>query len=201
MTKKLSIIALMGLSVVLAGCSLPGTPDPQIVAQTQLLTDMQTQISTLLSGMDDLRTQNAQLSGALLKISAYVDAQTPTTAPTHNAPSLFDPSLMGTGADSTGMNVLELTVPQPSDLTGTVSTGENDISTGVKIDIPMGTGSVDHTWSIEVSTGHSITGSVDTGASSSTTKTSLLEELKKASKKSPKVSSGTDTSKGTGSSL
>ena len=186
----------MWLSVVLAGCSLPGTPDPQIAAQTQLLTDMQTQISTLLSGMDDLRTQNTQLSGALLKISAYVDTQTPVTAPTHNAPSLFDPSLMGTGADSTGMNVPELTVPQLSDLTGTVSTGEKDTSTGVNIDSSIVTGSLDHTWSTQV-----ITGSIDTWSSSSTTKTSLLEELKKASKKSSKTNSGTNTNKGTGSSL
>ena len=169
MTKKLSIIALMGLGVVLAGCSVPGTQDPQIVAQTQMIQQMQTQITLLLSGVDTLKAENAQLSGMLAKVTAYVDTQTQTQVITsHGSAPLLDSGSIETGLVDTGI---------VENLSGT----QDD------------TGAM--TWVVEVNTGGTIdTGIVATisGSKDNSGTKSVLDELKKASE-SKKVKAKTGT--------
>jgi outer membrane murein-binding lipoprotein Lpp len=162
MTKKLSIIALMGLSVVLAGCSLPGTQDPQIAAQTQMIQQMQIQINSLLSGVDTLKAENAQLSGMLAKVTSYVDTQTQTQAiTTHGSAPLLDSGSIDTGLVDTGI---------VATTSGSLDTLE--AMTGVVVD----TGIVP-----------TISGSKDNSGTKS-----VLDELKKASEaKKIKAKTGT----------
>ena len=169
MTKKLSIIALMGLSVVLAGCSLPGTQDPQIAAQTQMIQQMQIQINSLLSGVDTLKAENAQLSGMLAKVTSYVDTQTQTQAiTTHGSAPLLDSGSIDTGLVDTGVVA---TTSGSQDTLGTM-TGTIEIDTGVITD----TGIVP-----------TISGSKDNSGTKS-----VLDELKKASEaKKIKAKTGT----------
>lgn len=170
MNKKLGIFSLISLSALtLSGCTIPGVPDPQEVAdQTRMLVEMQQQMSNVLSGMQALQQQNDQMSGVLLKLEAYIEAQKASmekeNTAIHGVADPSDPMLFGGTGSSNG---------QPS--TGWLS-------------------AFDFGW--EVFNGEIDTGSiVSTGSSEpvlSGESRSILEELKKAANK--KNGSGDHTS-------
>ncbi len=183
------------MSTLLAGCTIPGLPDPQqVVDQTRMLTEMQQQMGVLLSGMDTLRQENSQMSGVIAQIYANQQANTTTSSPdkSHGSASLFGPN--GeiipplSGSELTGLEI-----PLVESITGAM-TGH--------IEIPaIDTGSI-ASWSIEswttmpeiaipeVNTGVISTGIIDRGVINTGTSgvstgkvsdaTLLLNEIKKA---------------------
>ena len=163
--KKLWIFTLIWLSTLLVGCTIPGIPDPQqVVDQTRMLTEMQQQMTDLLSGMNALQQQNLQMSGMLAKLESYIESQKTATedTETHGAASLSDLRLFGwSGSFEDFGSWLGLPIA--------------DMSWGV---VAESTNTGDALWIESI-----------TDSWSSSSKNLLLEELKKASLKKS-ISSG-----------
>lgn len=117
MIKKLSIIAVAGLSIFLAGCSLPG--DEQAAQQTVILANMQQQMVDLLSGMDALRAENGKLSGVLIQMQEYIDKENKVAEAlqdaTHGSASLFDSGMdiiFNYSGDTQPLTGLDIPLPE-----------------------------------------------------------------------------------------
>ena len=114
MIKKLSIIAVAGLSIFLAGCSLPG--DEQAAQQTVILANMQQQMVDLLSGMDALRAENEKLS---VTLQEYIDKENKVADvlqdATHGSASLFDSGMdiiFNYSGDTQPLTGLDIPLPE-----------------------------------------------------------------------------------------
>ena len=144
---------MAGLSIFLAGCTIPGVPDPQQVAdQTMMLSNMQMQITSLMSGMKALREQNAAMSGMLVQI---YDTIKPAKVPSNDTATHGSASLFGSGDEmwwnsGTGMEIIipetvtwattgKITVVEPQfpdslPITGTEIHTGNTVQTGETVD-------------------------------------------------------------------
>jgi len=143
---------MAGFSIFLAGCTIPGVPDPQQVAdQTMMLSNMQMQITSLMSGMKTLREQNAAMSGMLVQIYDTIKPAKTfiNETATHGSASLFGSGdgmwLNGTGMEiiipetvtwaTTGkITVVEPQFPDTLPITGTEIHTGNTVQTGETVD-------------------------------------------------------------------
>jgi len=117
MIKKLSIIAVAGLSIFLAGCSLPG--DEQAAQQTVILANMQQQMVDLLSGMNALHTENEKLNVVLDQMQEYIDKENKVAEAlqdaTHGSASLFDSGMdviFNYSGDTKPLTGLDIPLPE-----------------------------------------------------------------------------------------
>lgn len=127
MIKKLSIIGLAGLSIFLAGCSLPG--DEQAAQQTVILANMQQQMVDLLSGMDALHAENEKLS---VTLQEYIDKENKVADvlqdATHGSASLFDSGMdiiFNYSGDTQPITGLDIPLPE---VVTSQTTGEKSLS-------------------------------------------------------------------------
>lgn len=117
MIKKLSIIAVAGVSIFLAGCSLPG--DEQVAQQTVILANMQQQMVDLLSGMNALHAENEKLTVVLDQMQEYIDKENKVAEAlqdaTHGSASLFDSGMdviFNYSGDTKPLTGLDIPLPE-----------------------------------------------------------------------------------------
>ena len=135
MIKKLSIIAVAGVSMFLAGCSLPG--DEQAAQQTVILANMQQQMVDLLSGMDALRAENGKLTVVLDQMQEYIDKENKVAEAlqdaTHGSASLFDSGMdiiFNYSGDTQPLTGLDIPLPE---VVTSQTTGEKSLSANGEI--------------------------------------------------------------------
>jgi len=127
MLKKLSIIALAGLTIFLSGCSVTSISDEQYSQQTATLNQMQLEIATLLSGMNALQVQNDKLNDVLANVQDYIDQETKiNTTLQHGSAYLSDTGMDITfdfSGDATPVTGIDIPSPSSIQASGSISTG------------------------------------------------------------------------------